>query len=117
MNLEETIEAIRVMDAWVDGKSIECAERNNLKWGDTFSPVWNWNVYTYRIKATSKLRPWTPDEVPLGAQLRSIMDPSLRWLAGNTGSDDDRMKLLERNEYSIDGGKEWKPCGVLEEIE
>ena len=117
MKIEQTIEAIRVMQAFVDGIPIQCAERHNLKWGDSLSPVWNWNNFTYRIKPTLKLRPWTPDEVPLGAQLRSIMDPSRRWLAGNTGSDDDRMKLLERNEYSIDGGKEWKPCGVLEEIE
>ena len=114
MNLEETIEAIRVMDAWVDGKSIECAERNNLKWGDTFSPVWNWNVYTYRIKPTSKLRPWTPDEVPLGAQMRKLINTSCRWMITVTGNEDQRLGWSEYNEHSTDNGVTWKPCGVEE---
>jgi len=115
MNLEETIEAIRVMDAWVDGKSIECAERNNLKWGDTFSPVWNWNVYTYRIKATSKLRPWTPDEVPLGAQMRNPLNPHYRWLVNQTEIEPVRAEWLsEGYEHSTDNGVTWKPCGVEE---
>jgi hypothetical protein len=113
MKFEETIEAIRVMDAWVKGKSIECAERNNLKWGDTLSPVWNWNVYTYRIKPTSKFRTWTPDEVPLGAQMRRKIDLH-RFLIGSVADDSSRQHWLENNEHSIDGGKTWKPCGVEE---
>jgi len=114
MNLEETIEAIRVMDAWVEGKSIECAERNNLKWGDTFSPVWNWNVYTYRIKATSKLRPWTDDEVPLGAWIRKPINPANRWVITYTANELVRSDWFNDHEHSTDNGVTWKPCGVEE---
>jgi hypothetical protein len=69
----------------------------------------------YHIKPTPVLRPWTADEIPLGAQMRSKLDPSHRWLAGNTGTDNVRMKLLETIEHSTDGGKTWLPCGVMEE--
>jgi hypothetical protein len=36
-------------------------------------------------------------------------------LIGNTGSYDDREKYFENHEHSIDGGKTWLPCGVMEE--
>lgn len=50
MNTTDTVEAIKVMQAYVDGKNIECAQVEKLIWGPTHSPVWNWNNFTYRIK-------------------------------------------------------------------
>ncbi len=114
MKTEETIAAIRVMDAWVKGKSIECAERNNLKWGETLSPAWNWSNYTYRIKPTLKLRPWTSDEVPLGAWIRTLINPANRWVITYTANELVRSYWFSDHEHSTDGGKTWKPCGVEE---
>jgi len=116
MKIEQTKEAIRVMQAWTEGIPVECAERNNLKWGETLSPVWNWNNFTYRIKPTTVLRPWTTDEVPLGAWMRGISSGGYRWLIHTSSADHTRKEWLEHNEHSTDGGKTWLPCGVMEEL-
>jgi len=115
MNIEETKEAIRVMQAYVDGKEVQCRHVGLETWATLNSTKWNWRDWAYRIKPTTTLRPWTADEVPLGAQVRKQSDPTSRWLIGNTGSHNDRLKYVETHEHSIDGGKTWLPCGVMEE--
>lgn len=64
MTREQTIEAIRVMQAYVDGKEVQTMY--DEKWQTTNINSWNWFDCNYRIKPTAKLRPWTADEVPLG---------------------------------------------------
>ena len=115
MNREQTIEAIKVMQAFVDGKEVECADVRNLQWGTTSNPAWKWYESTYRIKPTAKLRPWTADEVPLGAWMRFKTDETNRWLVANVGSESRREQWLSECEHSTDGGKTWLPCGVMEE--
>ena len=117
MNSQNTIEAIKVMQAFVDGFPIDCAERHNLKWGETLSPVWNWNNFTYRIKPTSKLRPWTADEVPLGAWMRLKHNPQDRIVINWVSIQENRDEWLKTREYSTDCGKTWHPCGAMEEVE
>jgi hypothetical protein len=112
MNRQDTIEAIKVMQAWVGGKEVECAEVDKLRWGLTISPAWNWLNYTYRIKPTAKLRPWTADEVPLGAWIRFKKAPYDRHLLGWVSVQADRELWLQEREHSTDGGVTWKPCGV-----
>jgi hypothetical protein len=114
MNIEETKECIRVMQAFVDGKDLEVLGPVG-KWEPVHFPRWGWDDTQHRIKPTATLRPWTADEVPLGAQVRKQSDPTCRWLIGNTGSHDDRLKYVETHEHSIDCGKTWLPCGVMEE--
>jgi hypothetical protein len=101
------------MQAFVDGKEVEYWYYET--WVKIHVPRWNWGNTEYRIKPTATLRPWTADEVPLGAQVRKKSDPTYRWVMGNTGSHDDRLKLAENHEHSTDGGKTWKECGVMEE--
>lgn len=76
----------------------------------------------------TKLRPWKANEVPVGAILRNIggRDP-YKWMivavcsdgittcGGNEVLTRDAKLFLEKCEHSIDGGKTWLPCGVLEE--
>ena len=114
MTREQTIEAIRVMQAYVDGKEVEY-ERPDGIWMLTTTPCWNWNSIEYRIKPTAKLRPWTPDEVPLGAWMRFKRNPQDRVLLGWVSVQSDRDLWLDEREYSTDGGKTWLPCGVVEE--
>jgi len=115
MKLEHTKEAIRVMQAFVDGKEVEYLHSGTEGWVTTTNPSWNWTNCFYRIKPTPVLRPWTADEVPLGAQMRNPLNPDHRWLVNQTEFEPVRADwLTEGHEHSTDGGKTWKPCGVEE---
>ena len=113
MTREETIEAIRIMQAYVDGKEVE--HRYNGKWVKIYVPRWDWDDTEYRIKPAATLRPWTADEVPLGAWIRFKKAPYDRHLLGWVSGQADRELWLDEREYSTDGGKTWLPCGVMEE--
>ena len=114
MTPEQTIEAIRIMQAYVDGKEVEYEHPDGI-WMLTTTPCWNWNSGEYRIKPTTVLRPWTADEVPLGAQMRTGANGEYRWLIDHSGHNIKRKEWLEECQHSIDGGKNWLPCGVVEE--
>ena len=116
MNPEQTKEAIRVMQAFVDGKEVECTRLGYSDWRPSGPPCWSWNTFDYRIKPTAKLRPWTADEVPLGAQVRSrSYHPDHRSMIIQSGNPILREGWLNYYEHSTDGGVTWKPCGVVEE--
>jgi hypothetical protein len=116
MNIEETKEAIKVMQAFVDKKEVEVMGLLKTSfWLSAETPCWDWNTSTYRIKPTAKLRPWTPDEVPLGAWMRNMTNSEYRWLINTSSLDDTRKAWLQQGEHSTDGGKTWLPCGVVEE--
>lgn len=114
MNVEQTIEAIRVMQAYVDGKEVEF-KWGSMDWNSTDKPEWNWSAYDYRIKPTATLRPWTADEVPLGAWVLEKANRERRWLITDVHDQEFRSDLLKLYEHSTDGGVTWKPCGVVEE--
>ena len=115
MNIEQTKEAIRVMQAYVDGKEVECWHCGLEGWDTTNNPSWSWMDCQFRIKPTAKLRPWTADEVPLGAWMRCKHSPQDRMLIHWVCSQADREIWFGKNEHSTDGGKTWLPCGVVEE--
>ena len=122
MTRDETRAVILIMEAYLDGYEIQhrmkkCDSRSGLKpdWCDTNAPWWDFDSYEYRIKPTYVLRPWTADEVPLGMQARNREYPKTRWLIDRTSSEENRKDWCEKYEHSIDGGKTWLPCGVMEE--
>ena len=124
MTREQTIEAIRVMQAFVDGKEVELKNNHHLTnalplWNLAPNPVWNWidDIKSFRIKPTATLRPWTADEVPLGAWMRVKDSPHVgrRIMICGTCEEHTRSTWLSTNEHSTDGGVTWKPCGVVEE--
>jgi hypothetical protein len=116
MNIEQTKEAIRVMQAFVDGKEVEVMGLlAGSVWMSASVPGWNWTLMEYRIKPTATLRPWTADEVPLGAQARNRANGEYRWLIDHSGHNIKRKEWFETCEHSTDGGKTWLPCGVVEE--
>ena len=114
MTREQTIEAIRVMQAFVDGKEVEVLLPFSQSEIAT-TPVWNWDANNYRIKPTPVLRPWTADEVPLGAWIRYKRALHDRSILAWTSNQADRDMWLDEREHSTDGGKTWLPCGVVEE--
>ena len=114
MTKQQAREAAAVMLAWADGKEVEYALRGHSNWEPNESPCWSWSGCDYRIKPTPVLRPWTADEVPLGAWMRSKRNPQDRMLIHWVNSQADRELWLGKNEHSTDGGKNWLPCGVEE---
>ena len=112
MNIEETKEAIRIMQAFVDGKEVE--HWYYEMWVKIHVPRWDWGNTEYRIKPTPVLRPWTADEVPLGSIMRT-KGLEGRCIIIDTETSDDRSYWLNAREHSTDGGKTWHPCGVMEE--
>ena len=112
MNIEETKEAIKVMQAFVDGKEVE--HWYYEMWVKIHVPRWDWGNTEYRIKPTPTFRPWTSDEVPLGAIMRT-KGLEGRCIIIDTETSDDRSYWLNAREHSTDGGKTWHPCGVMEE--
>ena len=122
MTREQTIEAIRVMQAFADGKEVQVRSRKwnpreSLKpdWVDEELSCWNFEDFDYRIKSTATLRPWTADEVPLGAWIRYKRALHDRSILAWTSNQADRDMWLDEREHSTDGGVTWKPCGVVEE--
>lgn len=123
MTIEETKEAIRVMQAFVDGKEIEMYSPTYLMWKAAPGPSWDFSNFDYRIKPVAKIRPWTADEVPLGAWIKSkhdhwkslILEVDKLGKICVYGGTIFREAALENHEHSTDGGKTWHPCGVMEE--
>ena len=111
--MNRTIEAIKVMQAYVEGKEVEVLFAG--KWQTTNVPSWSWSETTYRIKPTATLRPWTADEVPVGGQIRSKHSRDYRFLIDRTANAEVREDWLKGYEHSTDGGKTWSACGVVEE--
>lgn len=87
------------------------------------SPVTE-SQYEFRAKPEPKFRPWKPEEVPVGARYRRKGETAYCQTilgftpAGVTTSADDQNRpfdlMFDRCEYSTDGGKTFKPCGVLD---
>lgn len=68
MTKEETKEAIKVMQAFVDGKEIECKRDGDTVWeGGMIYPGWHWDTRNYRIKPEPKYRPYKSAEEVLEA--------------------------------------------------
>jgi len=135
MTREEARKAAEVMLAYADGKVIEFICRKSYdKTSITNDPSFNWSKFCYIVKPEPKpkLRPWKPEEVPVGAWIKSKNDFAKKYnyfttIIGVTSrhivTAEETIgemfatfeKELERSEYSVDKGKTWHPCGVLEQ--
>lgn len=64
MTREELKEAAKVMEAYANGKKIQCNYncQDDEGWVDTDNPSFNWDKYVYRIKPESKYRPFKTQE-------------------------------------------------------
>jgi len=103
-------------------------------WVDIDNPYFDDNITNYRIKPTPKLRPWRPEEVPVGALIRWRPETKhcydgqrgfdicliagihmYRILTSIHASNYTFDSCLKMHEHSLDHGKTWLPCGVMEE--
>lgn len=107
-----------------------------FKWNNGWNDAgenhqFNFSNYEYRIKPEPKLRPWKPEEVPVGALLKYLdvvavlsfkNELGFGFVSYSTttkGNADARCWTYGRVyeefiSHSTDGGKTWKPCGVEE---
>lgn len=125
--------------AWAQGKKVEACSPVNSIWLEV-TPVgaaverprgkYPADVFTsdlaFRFRVApeppaKEYRPWTPEEVPVGAQVRyarnhrsirmlitSNMEPHLLGYGFKWNLED----LCKSMEHSIDNGRTWLPCGV-----
>ena len=123
--------------AWKRGEPVEF-------WDDSIPPSGDWSPclsdHSYNIgevnsiilrkpaQPATKFRPWRPEEVPVGCLLRVKNSPLsyCTWMALNSSvsgvgyvtlssvGNITQLELMESFEHSIDQGKTWQPCGVME---
>ena len=64
MTKEEIKEAAKVMEAYANGKKIQCNDNHlgNGEWVTTDNPSFNWDKYAYRIKPEPSYRPFKTQE-------------------------------------------------------
>lgn len=58
MTKEEIENAIKVMQAYVDGKQIEYCELREKEWRLCGNPLFDWNAFNYRISKEPQYRPF-----------------------------------------------------------
>jgi hypothetical protein len=124
--------------AWAQGKRVEACRKNCVDWKPMVPVVGGDGYYSphafveknathpflFRLAAeptAKKFRPWTPEEVPVGALTRSqVLNEILMIIGRNEDgvrlADDDGWysysSLVLARTYSTDGGETWLPCGV-----
>ena len=58
MTKEETENAIKVMQAYVDGKQIEYCKVEEKEWKLCDTPLFDWNAFNYRVSIEPQYRPF-----------------------------------------------------------
>jgi hypothetical protein len=128
MNKQNAKDYLPLVKALAEGKTIQLKIPCTEVWSNEENLEFSMPASCYRIKPESKLRPWKPEEVPVGALLRHKGYPSVVMIIGQSSGDiicwvhDEvgRMaakECLDIEEHSLDGGKTWLPCGVMEDEE
>jgi hypothetical protein len=122
MTRQEAKELLPVIQAWADGKAILIDGEELVIESPTFSS----KPELYQIKPEPKLRPWRPEEVPLGAWFRMceggwrlgmVAVAHSAVVIGVTATRQEAVSfevLRDQYEHSIDGGKTWHPCGIID---
>ena len=132
MKLSQAKEYLPLVQAAAEGKTIQVKSKTLPDWrdikaswldyGDWFNRDDIAYGYKYRIKPEPKLRPWKPEEVPVGAVFRYFGE-SHTYLIGSQNGHSVSLcgrggqaisEMPTKGEHSTDNGKTWKPCGVEE---
>lgn len=134
MKLSQVKEFLPFIQALAEGKTVEWQSLTGswIELQPSSEHFMTSDAGRYRIKPTPTLRPWRPEEVPVGAIVRDPKYNSV-WLITalweqHKGSGDYRVFLNGGNYeeghkleyftddkmlYSLDHGVSWKPCGIL----
>lgn len=123
MTKEEAKEAIKVMQAFVDGKKIEWKPKgDNIGWEEKPDPVFDFSDNKYRVKPEPTMRPYKDIE-----ELKADLIENGGYVVSNKTDCVHQIRYVT-NRIGIEGGnygfsellktfhwlKSGKPCGVLE---
>jgi len=144
-------DALPAIQAFIEGKTIQVSDRKGIpNWtdyeGNIHIPDFGGLQWQWRVKPEPKLRPWKPEEVPVGALLKRkfwdknkhplvILGVDVSYsntlpraiLSGQLYQDSYESHYFlsdlltynggcgDQNQYSVDHGKTWLPCGILTE--
>jgi len=131
MKLSDAKHYLPFVQAASEGKIVEVNSGSDQcpKWEHISELNFDREPRVYRIKPTPNLRPWKPEEVPVGALLQDngkdigeIFDVGLErfyfrpYYAGRIDYwyMSDAVTYTGKLRYSTDHGKTWLPCGVEE---
>jgi len=70
--MKSTEEKIKVMQAYVDGEEVECANNSSTQWRNTPQPHWSWDIANYRIKPATKEMTVSEIEEVLGYTIKVV---------------------------------------------
>ena len=100
---------IAVMQAAVDGKSIQVSTRGREKWSDAVGPWWDWSQFDYRIKPAEPLRLWVNAYQKSGSYAHESEHRAVTaWLDGESG-----RKALPVIEITPEVEAALKAAGIL----
>lgn len=113
--MKTTQEMIAVMQAFVDGKTIEANPVFADEWDTCFEPVWNWNDTDYRVKPEPKYVPFSFEDAEflIGKIIRRRVKNliiSIYYCDDERASGISYKDLLENYTF-LDGS----PCGKLKQ--
>lgn len=121
MNREHWKAMLPVITAFAEGKAVQtnCIGSNWINSQDELR--FDDHPENYRIKPEPKWRPWKEGEIPIGAVWRvlttcRVLYPKWQNL-GYVNFDDVSVglsQLYQNYEHSLDNGKNWHACGVME---
>lgn len=119
-------ELLPIIVAFSEGKQIQYKSTDLDMWIDCPGEEFNICDYEYRVKPEPSIRPWRPEEVPVGQIVRgkgypfvSVIvkcEPDGKIELGGIESVFNPDNLLKNYEHSIDSGKTWTPCGIQEGV-
>ena len=124
MTREQAVQLWPIIKAFGEGKTIQYAENGN--WDNLGDGLYFDDASSnYRIKPEPHLRPWKPEEVPVGSVVRNKATYNTYLIVGRWVEGKDCVMLagdafynceimLSKYEHSLDHGKTWLPCGVEE---
>ena len=100
MTREELKEAAKVMEAYANGKKIQCNYncQDNEGWVDTDNPSFNWDKYVYRIKSEPKYRPFKNQEECWTEMLKH---QPFGWIRNNDTQRLCNIGSIGRNNYGV----------------
>jgi hypothetical protein len=122
MTREQAEQMWPIIKAFGEGKTVQYNSPCG-GWEDIQEPQFFEAPVSYRIKPEYHLRPWKPEEVPVGATIRDKSSNNLWLIIWSTqtsiGMGGGKIhysprSIMEQCEYSLDHGKTWLPCGIEE---
>lgn len=115
---------ITVMQAYKEGKTIECKYKNNDDtWSESPEPTWNWRDCDYRVMQDSGIRPYTVEELLVAIQKHGPMveysEGCYASITGVYSSEPATVFLDGERDLDLDGltrytWQDGTPCGVIE---